>query len=239
MRIIAVIPARYAASRFPAKLMQLLGDKPVILHTYNNTVATGLFADVFVVTDSELIFAEITNAGGKAIMSKQTHESGTDRIAEAVKEMDVDVVVNVQGDEPFVKKEPLQTLCALFTDESVQVASLMHIITEPEMVTDPNCVKVVVNRQMDALYFSRSAVPFARDEKTNCTYYKHIGIYGYRKDVLLKFTQLPVSVLEQTEKLEQLRLLENMINVRMAVTEPWSVSIDTPQDLEKAKRILE
>ena len=238
MRIIAVIPARYAASRFPAKLMQLLGEKPVILHTYENTVATGLFADVFVATDSELIFNLITDAGGKAIMSKREHESGTDRIAEAVEDMNVDVIINVQGDEPFVKKEPLEILCNRFKDSLVEVASLMHIITDEEMILDPNCVKVVVNKKMDALYFSRSAVPYQREKNSKAAYYKHIGIYGYRKDVLLKFTKLPVSILEQTEKLEQLRLLENMISVSMSVTEPWGVSIDTPEDLEKAKNLL-
>jgi 3-deoxy-manno-octulosonate cytidylyltransferase (CMP-KDO synthetase) len=238
MRIIAVIPARYAATRFPAKLMQLLGERPVILHTYLNTVATGLFSDVFVVTDSELIFDTITGAGGKVIMSKQAHESGTDRIAEAVENLDADVVINVQGDEPFVKREPLEILCNRFHDPAVEVASLMHVITNAEMIHDPNCVKVVVNKDMDALYFSRSAIPYQRDEKSHVNFFKHIGIYGYRKDVLLRFTKLPPSVLEQTEKLEQLRLLENMISIRMAVTEPWSVSIDTPQDLEKAKKLL-
>lgn len=238
MRIIAVIPARYAATRFPAKLMQLLGDKPVILHTYQNTVATGLFADVFVATDSTVIFDTIRNAGGKAVMSIKAHESGTDRIAEVVENLEADVVINVQGDEPFVKKEPLEILCNRFQDISVEVASLMHPITEEEMLHDPNCVKVVVNHKMDALYFSRSAIPYKRDEKSHVTFFKHIGIYGYRRDVLLRFTKLPPSVLEQTEKLEQLRLLENMISIRMAVTEPWSVSIDTPQDLEKAENLL-
>jgi 3-deoxy-manno-octulosonate cytidylyltransferase (CMP-KDO synthetase) len=238
MRIIAVIPARYAATRFPAKLMQLLGNLPVIVHTYNNTRATGLFDDVFVVTDSELIFNTITNAGGKAIMSKREHESGTDRIAEAVENIPADVVINVQGDEPFVKKQPLEILCRLFQDPVVQVASLMHVITNAEMIHDPNCVKVVANKNMDALYFSRSAIPYQIDENSHVNYFKHIGIYGYRKEVLLKFTKLPASVLEQTEKLEQLRLLENMILIRMAVTEPWSVSIDTPQDLEKARNLL-
>lgn len=238
MKIVAVIPARFAATRFPAKLMQLLGDKPVILHTYLNTLATALFTDVFVVTDSEIIFNSITNAGGKAIMSKKEHESGTDRISEAVAEMNVDVIINVQGDEPFVQKEPLQKLCALFTDKDVHAASLMHVVSDPEMINDPNCVKVVVNKKMDAMYFSRSVLPFERDKSVHPVYYKHIGIYGYRKDTLLEFTQLPASVLEQTEKLEQLRLLENGINIRMAVTEPSGVSIDTPQDLDKANKML-
>jgi 3-deoxy-manno-octulosonate cytidylyltransferase (CMP-KDO synthetase) len=238
MRIVAFIPARYAATRFPAKLMQTLGDLPVIVHTYRNTVATGLFDDVYVVTDSDIIYNCITADGGKAIMSIQAHESGTDRIAEAVQQMDVDVIVNVQGDEPFVKKAPLEQLCALFQDPQVQVGSLMHLITDATMIHDPNCVKVVVNQQMDALYFSRSAIPYQRDATIPVQYFKHIGIYGYRKTALLKFTTLPASILEQTEKLEQLRLLENMITVRMAITEPWGVSIDTPADLEKAKKLL-
>ena len=238
MRIIAVIPARYAATRFPAKLMQVLGDKTVIRHTYNNTVATGLFDEVLVVTDSELIFSEITTNGGNAVMSVNEHESGTDRIAEAVKEMNVDVIINVQGDEPFVQKQSLETLCGLFIDPSVQVGSLMHILTDQEQINDPNCVKVVVNQQMNALYFSRSVIPYQRDESVAVQYYKHIGMYGFRKQMLLHFTQLPASLLEKTEKLEQLRLLENGINIRMAVTDPVGISIDTPADLEKARKLL-
>lgn len=238
MQIIAVIPARYAATRFPAKLMQMLGTKTVIRHTYENTVATGLFTDVLVVTDSDIIFQEISSIGGKVVMSSKEHESGTDRIAEAVKELEVDVVINVQGDEPFVQKASLEKLCNIFLDQSVQVGSLMHILTDEEQINDPNCVKVVVNKQMDALYFSRSVIPYKRDVSTAISYYKHIGMYGYRKDSLLQFTALPASLLEQTEKLEQLRLLENGFLIRMAVTEPVGVSIDTPADLEKAKQLL-
>lgn len=238
MHIIAVIPARYAATRFPAKLMQMLGDKTVIRHTYENTVATGLFTDVLVVTDSDIIFREITSNAGKAVMSSKEHESGTDRIAEAVKDMNVDVVINVQGDEPFVQRASLEKLCNIFQDQSVQVGSLMHILTDEQHINDPNCVKVVVNKQMDALYFSRSVIPYKRDASTPIAYYKHIGMYGYRKETLLEFTAFPASLLEQTEKLEQLRLLENGYRIRMAVTEPVGVSIDTPADLEKAKLLL-
>jgi 3-deoxy-manno-octulosonate cytidylyltransferase (CMP-KDO synthetase) len=238
MKIIAVIPARYAATRFPAKLMQTLGTKTVILHTYENTVATGLFTDVFVVTDHEIIFKEIIEHGGKAIMSKKNHESGTDRIVEAVEKMDVDVIINVQGDEPFVKKEPLKKLCELFYDEKVEVGSLMHAITNKELISDSNAVKVVVNKNMDALYFSRSAIPFLRDETFQPIYYKHIGLYGYRKETILKFTSLKPSMLEKAEKLEQLRLLENGIPIRMAITEPWGISIDSPEDLEKARGLF-
>jgi 3-deoxy-manno-octulosonate cytidylyltransferase (CMP-KDO synthetase) len=238
MKVIAAIPARYAATRFPAKLMQLLGNNPVILHTYRNTVATGLFDDVLIITDSDLIFQLIVSNGGKAVMSKQEHESGTDRIAEAVEFTDADIIINVQGDEPFVQKQPLEELIRVMKDPAVQVGSLMHVITDPAIVTDPNCVKVVVDSFKNALYFSRSAIPFNRDVLNNITYYKHIGIYGYKKEALLKFTKLKPSVLEQAEKLEQLRLLENGIPIRMVLTGPWSISIDTPKDLEKAKGLL-
>jgi 3-deoxy-manno-octulosonate cytidylyltransferase (CMP-KDO synthetase) len=238
MHIIAVIPARYAATRFPAKLMQLLGNKTVIRSTYENTVATGLFKEVLVVTDHPIIYDEIKQHGGKVVMSMKEHDSGTDRIAEAVKEMDVEIIINVQGDEPFVQKQSLEKLCALFTDPSVQVGSLMHIITSQELIYDPNCVKVVVNQQMNALYFSRSAIPYQRDPSIPLNLYKHIGMYGFRKQTLLQFTQLPASLLEQTEKLEQLRLLDNGINIRMAIAEPVGISIDTEADLQKARELL-
>ena len=142
----AFIPARYAATRFPAKLMQMLGEKTVIRHTYDNTLATNLFDQVYVVTDSEIIFNEIISNGGKALMSKKAHESGSDRIAEAIENLDIDIVVNVQGDEPFVKREPLEKLLACFTDDNVQVASLMQVITNPSSVEDPNYVKVAVDK---------------------------------------------------------------------------------------------
>ncbi len=238
MRIVAVIPARYAATRFPAKLMQLLNNKTIIRHTYENTVATGLFSDVLVATDSAIIFNEIVQHGGKAVMSTKEHESGSDRIAEAIKDVEADIIVNVQGDEPFVQKQSLQKLCALFNNNGVDVGSLMHVITEEDQITDPNCVKVVVNKHMDALYFSRSAIPYKRDAAAEVPFYKHIGIYGYRKQALLSFIQLPVSPLEQAEKLEQLRLLENGFRIQMAVTEPIGVSIDTAADLEKARELL-
>src|SRR5688572_12467268 len=156
MKYIALIPARYAATRFPAKLMQILGDKPVIRHTYDATVATGLFDEVCVVTDSDIIYNEITSHGGKAMMSKRSHDSGSDRIAEAIEDMDVDVVVNVQGDEPFIQKEPLEKLVRLFNDTSVQVGSLMRKISSAEELKSSSSVKVVVNKNNDALYFSRS-----------------------------------------------------------------------------------
>ena len=233
-----MIPARYAASRFPAKLMQQLGDKTVIRHTYDNTVATELFDDVFVVTDSEIIFSEITNHGGKAIMSEKVHESGSDRIAEAIEDMDVDIVVNVQGDEPFVQKEPLEKLLNAFTDEQVQVASLMQVLKEEQFIQDPNYVKVAVDKNFNSLLFSRSPIPYHRDKNITTVYYEHIGVYAFRKQALISFTNWPMTALESVEKIECLRYLENGIQLKMIVTEYMGIEIDTPEDLERAAKLL-
>ncbi len=236
-----MIPARYAATRFPAKLMQRLGDKTVIRHTYDNTVATGLFSEVWVVTDSDIIYQEITTHGGKARMSAKQHESGSDRIAEAIDGMDVDVVVNVQGDEPFVKKEPLQKLLRVFEGkqgETVQVASLMQVLKEQKFIDDPNYVKVAVDLQMNSLMFSRSAVPYARDKNVAITYYEHIGVYAFRKQALLNFTAWPMTPLEAAEKIECLRYLEHGIPLKMVVTDYMGIEIDTPEDLERAAKLL-
>lgn len=238
MKFAAVIPARYAASRFPGKLLRKLGDKAIITHTYEHTVATGLFDEVFVVTDHDLIEEEIIRAGGKVLRSKKEHFSGTDRIAEVAPLINADVLINVQGDEPLVQKAPLELLCRLFNDASVEVASLMHLLTDLEMIADTNTVKVVVNRQMEALYFSRNAIPFVRDKDFSAVYYKHIGVYAYKKNTLLHITNLPPSMLEQAEKLEQLRILENGIKIKMALTDPWSISIDTPADLKRAEALF-
>lgn len=237
MNIVAVIPARYAATRFPGKLMQVLGNKTIIHHVFDNAKQTGLFNDVFVVTDSDIIYQEIRKGGGKAIMSKKEHESGSDRVAEAIAELDVDVVVNIQGDEPFIKKDPLDKLVQLFNDPSVQVGSLMRKISKEE-AENPNNVKVVTDRSCNALYFSRSIIPFQRDVETSAEYFLHVGVYAYKKEALVSFTKWPQSVLEKTEKLEQLRYLENGIKIRMAETDYNNIAIDTPEDLEKAKRLL-
>lgn len=238
MKIGAFIPARYAASRFPAKLMQQLGDKSVIRHTYDNTIATGLFDKVYVVTDSEIIFNEITEHGGLAIMSKLSHESGSDRIAEAVQDIAIDLVVNVQGDEPFVKRAPLEKLISLFIDPSVQVASLMQVLTDPNLIHDPNYVKVTVDQNNNALFFSRSVIPYPRSTNLPIIYYEHIGVYAFKKQALLQFTQWPMSPLEAAEKIECLRYLENGVSIKMAVTEYMGVEIDTPADLIKATKLL-
>lgn len=241
MKIIAMIPARYAATRFPAKLMQTLGDKSVIRHTLDNTIATGLFNEVVVVTDSDIIFDEITRHGGKAIMSRREHESGSDRIAEAAEQLDVDIIVNVQGDEPFVKKEPLQKLLRVFEGsdgERVQVASLMQVLSNEQSITDPNYVKVAVDRNMNSLFFSRSVIPFPRNRDLAITYYEHIGVYAFRKQALLDFTRWPMTPLEAAEKIECLRYLEYGIPLKMVLTDYMGVEIDTPEDLEKAARLL-
>ena len=241
MKIIAVIPARYASTRFPAKLMQDLGGKTVIRRTYEATVATGLFADVFVATDSELIYDEIVNNGGKAVRSVQEHESGSDRIAEAVANLEADIVINVQGDEPFVNKENLEMLIAIFNDDvekRVDLASLMTPIDDWDVIENPNNVKVVVDTEQVALYFSRSVIPYPREREVGVQYYQHIGVYAFRKKALLAFTKLPMGALEASEKLEQLRYLEHGKRIKMAVTHHLGVGIDTPEDLEKARKLL-
>jgi len=241
MKIAAFIPARYAATRFPAKLMQQLGDKTVILHTYDNTVATGLFDAVYVVTDSEIIFQEITSHGGRAIMSIKSHESGSDRIAEAASNMEIDIIVNVQGDEPFVQRDPLEKLLATFNGvdgEKVKVASLMQVLEDPALIQDSNYVKVAVDRNMNALFFSRSVIPYPRDISITSTYYEHIGVYAFRKESLMQFTNWPVTPLEAAEKIECLRYLEYGIPLRMVVTTYMGVEIDTPEDLIKAAALL-
>ncbi len=240
MKSIALIPARYAATRFPGKLMQSLGNKTIIRHTYENTVATRLFDEVIVVTDNKIIFNEIVENGGYAIMSRQQYESGSDRIAEAAADIEVDVIVNVQGDEPFVKKEPLQDLLRAFENNGrhfVEVASLMHEITDEDLINDANTVKVVVDKSRNALLFSRSAIPFQRDKNINTVYYKHIGIYAYRKRALMAFTQWEMTPLEAAERIECLRYLENGVGIKMVLTNETPVSIDTPADLEKARNL--
>lgn len=231
-----MIPARYEASRFPGKLMKDLAGKSVILRTYEATKNSKLFEDVYVVTDSAIIFNEIISNGGKAIKSLKEHESGSDRIAEAVENLDVDIVVNVQGDEPFIQKEPLFHLLEVFKTDSkkeIDVASLMIKMDVETEINNPNNVKVVTDEQHFALYFSRSPIPFPR-EKSKAVYFKHIGIYAFRKEALLKFTKLPINNLEATEKLENLRFLANGLRVKMVETDQIVIGIDTPDDLEKA-----
>ena len=236
-----MIPARYASTRFPAKLMQDLGGKTVILRTYEAAVATALFDDVFVVTDSDSIYEEIVSHGGKAIRSIAEHESGSDRIAEAVATMDVDIVVNVQGDEPFTNREPLEQVLSVFRNDAekkIDLASLMREITIPGEIDNPNNVKVVVDQNGLALYFSRSVIPFPRDTNAGVRYFQHIGIYAFRKEALMDFSRLPMKSLEASEKLEQLRYLEYGKKIKMVETSHVGIGIDTAEDLEKARKML-
>ena len=238
MRKKALIPARYDATRFPGKLMQVLGDKTVIRQTYDATVATNLFDEVIVVTDSDIIFNEISLNGGKVVMSKREHESGSDRIAEAAAAMDVDIIVNVQGDTPFIKKEPLQKLLNQFDDPSVQVASLMQVLKHQKEIDDPNFVKVAVDLNMNSLFFSRSVLPYPRNKQAPITYYEHIGVYAFRKKALIDFTTWPVSPLEAVEKIECLRYIEHGIPLRMVVVDYMGIEIDTPEDLKRATKLI-
>jgi 3-deoxy-manno-octulosonate cytidylyltransferase (CMP-KDO synthetase) len=239
-KTIAVIPARYNSTRFPGKLMEVLGDKTIITTTYQNVVETGLFDEVFVATDSEMIFDEITRNGGKAVMTGQ-HETGSDRIAEAVQNINCDIVINVQGDEPFLKKEPLKQLINVFTNDEkkeISLASLKIQLKESDEIQNPNNVKVITDNNGFALYFSRSVIPFHRDLDFEVKYYKHIGVYAFRKEALIKFSSLEMTPMEISEKLEQLRYLENGMKIRLVETDFVGIGIDTPEDLEKAKTLI-
>ena len=235
-----MIPARYQASRFPAKLMQDLSGKPVIVRTYEAAVNTGLFDQVYVVTDSPVISEVISAVGGHVIMSKNKHESGSDRIAEAVEDMEVDIVINVQGDEPFIDAESLQKVIQVFkadTEKHIDLASLMTPISDWEEIANPNTVKVIVDNQNFALYFSRSPIPYPRDKEVEATYYKHKGIYAFRKRALMDFQRLPMLTLEAKEKIEAIRFLEYGKKIKMVETHVTGIEIDTPEDLERARKV--
>ncbi len=239
MKVVAMIPARYGATRFPGKLMADLSGKPVIVRTYEATVATHLFDDVYVVTDSEIIKQAIEENGGKAIMSIKEHECGTDRIAEAVENLEVDIVVNVQGDEPFVKKDSLEKVINVFKEkdaDQIDLASLMQELTDWKDITDPNYVKVIVDQHNFALYFSRSPIPYPRDKNAGARYFEHIGVYAFRKQAILDFYHLPMRSLEATEKVECIRFLEYGKKIKMVETDFMGIEIDTPEDLLKANK---
>lgn len=240
MKIIAVIPARYNSTRFPGKLMEQLGEKTIISTTYDNVVATGLFQDVFVATDSNIIFDEISKHGGKAVMTGE-HETGSDRIAEAVTNIDCDIVINVQGDEPFLKIDPLQQLIEVFKADAkkeISLASLKIELKDKSDIENPNHVKVITDNNGFALYFSRSVIPFHREESYNIKYYKHIGVYAFRKNALLQFSKLPMQPLEISEKIECIRYLEYGMKIKLIETNFVGVGIDTPEDLAIAKQII-
>jgi 3-deoxy-manno-octulosonate cytidylyltransferase (CMP-KDO synthetase) len=243
MKIIAVIPARYESTRFPGKLLAKLGTKPIIQHVYEQAQKTGLFAEIVVGTDDQRIFEAIDSFNGKVTLTSKKHTSGTDRIAEVCKKIeccqDADIVVNIQGDEPFITTEPLQKLIDAFKNANVEAASLMHRMKKD--FDNPNLVKVVCDKDNFSLYFSRSLIPFDRDKNQNTKpeYFRHIGVYAFHRELLFRFVELPKSRLEEIEKLEQLRLLENGIRIKMIETEYDGIGIDTPEDLEKAKKHLD
>ena len=241
MNIIAMIPARYNSSRFPGKLMKDLGGDPVIVKTYNAAINSKLFDEVYVVTDSEIISNSLIPIGAKVIMSKKNHECGTDRIAEAVENMDVDIVVNLQGDEPFIDGESLEKLINVFKKDhtnEIDLASLKVELKNQNEIEDPNNVKVITDNFGFALYFSRSVIPYLRDQNSSIKYYKHKGVYAFRKSALIDFYNTPMTSLEISEKIECIRYLEVGKKIKMIETSSEGIGIDTPQDLEKALELI-
>lgn len=247
MKFIGIIPARYASTRFPAKPLAMLGGKPVIQRVYEQV--NGVLDEACVATDDERIEAAVKAFGGKVVMTSTAHKSGTDRVQEAFEKVGrgYDVVVNVQGDEPFIQPSQLEAVKACFADEATQIATLVKPFTEAdgwEALQNPNSPKVVVDGRMNALYFSRSVIPYLRGvEKEEWlkrhTYYKHIGLYAYRAGVLAEITRLPQSPLELSESLEQLRWLEHGYRIKVGITHTETIGIDTPEDLEKAEKFLQ
>ena len=243
MKFIGIIPARYASMRFPGKPLALLGGKPVIQHVYEKVAA--VLEAAYVATDDERIYDVVKAFGGQVVMTRTDHKSGTDRIEEAIEKIggEWDVVVNVQGDEPFVAKSQLDTICHCFDDPTTQIATLGKPFESMEAVQNPNSPKIVVDNMGFAMYFSRSVIPYVRGKEksswlTHYPFLKHLGIYAYRKDVLRQVTQLPQSSLEIAESLEQLRWLQNGFKIKVGTTDVETVGIDTPQDLERAEEFL-
>ena len=243
MKFIGIIPARYASTRFPGKPLALLGGKPVIQHVYEKVAA--VLEAAYVATDDESIYDVVKSFGGQVVMTRTDHKSGTDRIEEAIEKIggEWDVVVNVQGDEPFVAKSQLDTICHCFDDPTTQIATLGKPFENMEAVQNPNSPKIVVDNMGFAMYFSRSVIPYVRGKEmsswlTHYPFLKHLGIYAYRKDVLRQVTQLPQSSLEIAESLEQLRWLQNGFKIKVGTTDVETVGIDTPQDLERAEEFL-
>ncbi len=239
MKTVAIIPARYASKRFPGKPLAKLQGKPLLQHVYEKVKKCDKIAEIFVGTDDQRIFQTVKNFGGKAVMTAKDHQSGTDRIAEVCEKssfcQDADLILNVQGDEPFISEKPLEKLIASFHDPAVQIATLMNKMKKDQ--TDPNRVKVVFDSHKFALYFSRSQIPFPRENTARSFYFQHIGVYGFRRQTLLSLVKLPLGILEETEKLEQLRFLENGYRIKMVETDYQGFGIDTAEDLVRAEKI--
>ncbi len=243
MKFIAVIPARYASTRFSGKPLAMLGGKPVIQRVYEQVMS--VLGEAYVATDDERIFQTVESFGGRAVMTRSDHKSGTDRIQEAVTKIgtDADVIINVQGDEPFIQASQIETLMHLFDDPSTQIGTLGKPFESIEATENPNSPKIVTDVRGFALYFSRSVIPFIRGkERTDWfgayPFLKHLGVYAYRREVLAEVTRLPQSSLEQAESLEQLRWLQNGYRIRVGLTNVETVGIDTPDDLVRAEQFL-
>jgi 3-deoxy-manno-octulosonate cytidylyltransferase (CMP-KDO synthetase) len=247
LQFAGIIPARYASSRFPGKPLAMIGNKPMVQRVYDQ--ACKILSQVWIATDDKRIFDVVSEFGGKVIMTSPDHLSGTDRCAEAISkiiarsENKIDVVINIQGDEPFIKPEQISLLMECFNDENVELATLVRKVEPGEDLFNPNQPKVILNLKGDAIYFSRAAIPYFRDAEMSVwskshIYYKHIGLYAYRTETLKKITRLSRTSLEISESLEQNRWLENGYRIRTAITEWESIGIDTPDDLERAKTLL-
>jgi len=243
MKYIAIIPARYASTRFPGKPLAVLGGKSVIQRVYEQAIS--VLPEAYVATDDQRIFDHVESFGGKAIMTRADHKSGTDRIQEAATAIatDADVIINIQGDEPFVQQSQIETLCSLFDDPETQIGTLGKPFASMEAVENQNSPKIVVDNRGFALYFSRSVIPFIRGIErhewlTHYPFLKHLGIYAYRREVLAEVTTLPQSSLEKAESLEQLRWLQNGYRIRVGITDVETVGIDTPDDLVRAEAFL-
>jgi 3-deoxy-manno-octulosonate cytidylyltransferase (CMP-KDO synthetase) len=245
MKFIGIIPARYQSTRFPGKPLVKLGEKPIIRWVYENAIKA--LDEVYVATDDERIYQAVEAFGGKVVYTSPNHQSGTDRCAEAAQKISAnfpfDVIINIQGDEPFVRPEQIESLKQCFNSPETQIATLIKPITQPDDITNPNRPKVVINNNLEAIYFSRSPIPFVRgfqveDWMNQNTFYSHVGMYAYRRDVLFELTKLPAGILEKAESLEQLRWLEHGYPIKTAVTSNENIGIDTPEDLEEAKIFL-
>ncbi len=248
MKFIGIIPARYASTRFPGKPLAVLGGKPVVQRVYEQVAS--VLGEAYVATDDERIFQTVERFGGRAVMTRADHKSGTDRIEEAAQLLhtDADVIINVQGDEPFIQKSQLETVKALFDDPQVQIGTLGKPFETMEQVENPNSPKIVTDVNGYALYFSRSVIPYIRDTShlspltshlsPLTSHLKHIGLYAYRREVLTQITKLPQSPLELAESLEQLRWLQNGYRIKVGLTNVETVGIDTPEDLQRAETYL-
>ena len=240
MKISALIPARYNSKRFPGKMMEKLGNKTVIQQTYESVIGSNLFDEVFVITDSMLIFNDLKKNNLNVLYSKTNHECGTDRIAEFVNKFDSDIIFNVQGDEPFIDKKGLKALINIFKNDSkeeIKIASLMTPISDKNEISNPNVVKVVVDNNDFAIYFSRHSIPYNL-EKNTYNYLKHIGVYALRKDLLKRFSTQGKTNLESIEKIEAIRFIEMGYKIKMVITDRFSIGIDTKDDLKKANQII-